>query len=298
MAQLRSHYFMIIILNRFGQLGNQLMLFSKFITLALEENLEIMNPAFADYAGSFEYFAQNRLATIPEKDSFWTKKAARAGLAHGAMRAVAFIAEKLPFLMRRVEVLRAGSGKKFNLADPHFVEKSRGKTLIFLEGWPRLQVNYKGKYADRLREFFRPHRMHQQAISAMEKEGRKLGDVLVGIHVRQGDYQNWESGKYFFSSEQYAGIMTNVENLFPGERVSFFIASDEAQTKKTFAQHSAIFGGESAIEDMYTLAACDYIVGPPSTFSAWASFYGRTPRYKLKDIESPITIEDFYTPEA
>lgn len=289
---------MIIILSRFGQLGNQLMLFSKFITLALEENLEIMNPAFAEYAGSFENFEQNRLATIPPKNTFWTKTASRASLVYSLLKMVAFAAEQVPFLEQRYEVLRTGSGKKFNLADPHFIEKSRRKTMIFLEGWPRLQVNYKGKYADRLRKLFQPHRKHQQAISAMEKEGRQLGDVLVGIHVRQGDYRNWESGKYLFSSEQYAQIMTKVEKLFPSDRVSFFIASDEAQERKTFAEHPAIFGGENAIEDMYTLAACDYIVGPPSTFSAWASFYGRTPRYTIKDMEGPITIKDFFTPEA
>jgi hypothetical protein len=35
------------------------------------------------------------------------------------------------------------------------------------------------------------------------------------------------------------------------------------------------------IEDLYALASCDYIIGPPSTFSQWASFYGNVPRYMV-----------------
>jgi hypothetical protein len=289
---------MIIVLNRFGQLGNQLMLFSKFITLALEENLDIMNPAFGEYADSFEYFANNRLASIPPRKIFWTKTATRARVFHAYLRIVAFIAERVPVLLPDYEVLRAGSGKKFNLADSDFVEMSRSKTVFFMEGWPRLQVDYKRQYAGRLREIFRPQRKHQQAISALEEEGRKLGDVLVGMHIRQGDYRNWENGNYFFSSHQYANVMRKVEKLFPGDRVAFFVASDEKQARSSYAEYSAVFGGKNAVEDMYTLAACDYIVGPPSTFSAWASFYGRTPRYTLKDIAGSFTLKDFFTPKA
>ena len=289
---------MIVILSRFGQLGNRIILFSKFITLALEEDLEIMNPAFAEYAGAFEFFAQNRLASIPARNSFWSKTAARAGFVHGLMKIAAFAAERFPFLRRRYEVLRAGSGKKFNLADPDFVEKSRSKTVFFLEGWPRLQVSYKAQYADQLRKYFSLNRKHRERVSSVLKQARKLGDVLVGVHIRHGDYRTWEDGKYFFPAEEYAGVIDRLAELFPGKQVAFLVVSDEQQPAKVFEGQSFIFGGGNAIEDMYSLAACDYIVGPPSTFSGWASFYGRTPRYILKDSQSPISLEDFITPVA
>jgi hypothetical protein len=32
---------------------------------------------------------------------------------------------------------------------------------------------------------------------------------------------------------------------------------------------------------MYVLAACDLILGPPSTFSIWASYYGQVPLMQL-----------------
>jgi len=30
---------------------------------------------------------------------------------------------------------------------------------------------------------------------------------------------------------------------------------------------------------IFSFAKCDYIVGPPSTFTSWASFYGDVPVY-------------------
>lgn len=289
---------MIVILSRFGQLGNRMMLFSKFITLALEEDLEIMNPAFVEYADLFEFFTQNRLGAIPAGNVFWGKTPARASFVHELMKIAAFVVERLPFLRAHYGVLRAGSGKKFNLAAPDFVKMSRSKTMFFLEGWPRLQVSYKAKYADQLRTYFRPHRKHQERIDSVVNQARKLGDVLVGIHIRHGDYRTWEDGKYFFPAEEYARVTEGLAELFPGMQVAFLIVSDEQQSAKVFEGQSFLFGDGNAIEDMYSLAACDYIVGPPSTFSGWASFYGRTPRYILKNSKGPISLEDFITPAA
>jgi len=33
--------------------------------------------------------------------------------------------------------------------------------------------------------------------------------------------------------------------------------------------------------DLYALAKCDYILGPLSSYSQWASFYGNKPLYQL-----------------
>jgi len=36
------------------------------------------------------------------------------------------------------------------------------------------------------------------------------------------------------------------------------------------------------VEDLYALAECDYIIGPPSTYTLWASFYGDTPLWFME----------------
>jgi hypothetical protein len=44
---------------------------------------------------------------------------------------------------------------------------------------------------------------------------------------------------------------------------------------------------------MYALAQCDLILGPPSTFSQWASFYGQRPLCIVRDREMVVTPQSF-----
>ena len=42
------------------------------------------------------------------------------------------------------------------------------------------------------------------------------------------------------------------------------------------------------VEDLYALAACDYVLGPVSSFTQWASFYGSKPLLHLRDSKDRI----------
>ena len=45
--------------------------------------------------------------------------------------------------------------------------------------------------------------------------------------------------------------------------------------------------------DLYSLTQCDLIVGPPSTFSGWASFYGSVPLNCITHKNQIIQTSDF-----
>ena len=49
----------------------------------------------------------------------------------------------------------------------------------------------------------------------------------------------------------------------------------------------------SNIEDLYALSLCDYILGPPSTFSMWASFYGKKPLRIVSYKDEAISLHEF-----
>jgi hypothetical protein len=44
---------------------------------------------------------------------------------------------------------------------------------------------------------------------------------------------------------------------------------------------------------MYSLAKCDLIMGPISTYSTWASFYGKVPLYRIDNPENPVSLDNF-----
>jgi hypothetical protein len=71
------------------------------------------------------------------------------------------------------------------------------------------------------------------------------------------------------------------------------VCSDAALRLTDFPGLPVTLGSGVAIEDLYALAACDRLVGPPSTFTQWASFYGRVPLYYIRDPMASPGDEDF-----
>ena len=50
------------------------------------------------------------------------------------------------------------------------------------------------------------------------------------------------------------------------------------------------------VSAMHAMSLCDYILGPPSTFSGWASFMGRVPRLEIKSRDHVVRLEEFVAP--
>jgi hypothetical protein len=107
--------------------------------------------------------------------------------------------------------------------------------------------------------------------------------LLVGVHVRRTDYERFKDGRFFYSHAQYRDLMVSVEAIFPERDVTFLVCSDERVPSEAFAGLDVVRGPGQELEDLYALASCDLIIGPPSTYSAWASYYGEVPRCQISD---------------
>ena len=120
---------------------------------------------------------------------------------------------------------------------------------------------------------------------------RNSSEVVIGLHIRRGDYKNFLGGKYYYTLEQYGRVMHKVEGYFEKEKIRWLICSNEFIDLGYFSGFDTIKGNGQIVEDMYAFAACDYIVGPPSTYTGWASFYGKKPLYHIEDIEGEIVFK-------
>ncbi|MCJ7694471.1 MAG: hypothetical protein MUO40_03510, partial [Anaerolineaceae bacterium] len=77
-------------------------------------------------------------------------------------------------------------------------------------------------------------------------------------------------------------------------KVRFLITSNEKQDSNYFSEFDHVIGNGHPIEDLYSLAKCDYITGPPSTYSSWAAYYGSKFIHHFETIDKPIQLSDFY----
>ena len=77
-----------------------------------------------------------------------------------------------------------------------------------------------------------------------------------------------------------------------GKEVVFVVFSNE-KVKFTIESTNIIYSENKWYVDHYLMSQCNYLIGPPSTFSLWASYVGKTPYYHIKDVIEDISLNNF-----
>jgi hypothetical protein len=185
-------------------------------------------------------------------------------------------------------------GDYFNLSDPGYVKKAR-TGLVTLDGWMFNDRPNVTKHRLWLRDNIAPNADTRDACAAYAAEARTRADVLVGVHVRRGDYAKYYGGEFFYDNATYKRWMTAVaaELEARGKSPLFILCSNENVELADFAPLRVQSGPGTAMRDLYTLAACDYIMGPPSSYSSWASFVGDGQLLVLRNRDLAASLEKF-----
>lgn len=154
---------------------------------------------------------------------------------------------------------------------------------------------YYPRYIEEIREIFMPNKDQRNDVDSLVEKLHIDGYTVVGIHVRRGDYQNWRGGVFFFAYDEYLAFMRQVRDALKGRKTIFYISTNEQC--RDWIQQSDLsicdFRGKSAAMDIYALSQCDLILGPPSSFSRWASLMGHVPIYQIWDKKEKITASSF-----
>lgn len=186
-----------------------------------------------------------------------------------------------------------GDNKYYELESCAFQDVTRQRPIVFLFG--RFFRDYRNfeKYQDTVRLFFAPTAEIQKHVDELINSARKGSDLVVGVHIRRGDYAQFAHGRYFYSQDKYAQKIDTLQRELAPKRITYIICSNERVSPDTFDKVNFIIGSGHPVEDMYALSQCDLILGPPSTFSSWAAFYGNKPLCQMRDANKAVTFEDF-----
>jgi hypothetical protein len=284
---------MIVITNKPGQLGNRLLVFANFIACAIENGVTVMNPALDEYAGFFRSTRQDLFCRYPSTPSIIRGGERTRRLLYCLVYYSTRLLSKINIKCSLVETVVIDWEEEYCIDDAQFTDLLKRKPIVLIQGWLFQERLHLAKHAPEIREFFRPAGVYEGRVVELLKNIRRECDVLVGVHIRHGDYRSFQGGKYFFEVSQYVALMKQVEALFDNKRIAFLICSNERYDLRAFSGVNAFFSTGHPLEDMYGLSGCDYIFGPPSTFSLWASFYGQVPLFHIDDINKIPKIEDF-----
>jgi hypothetical protein len=287
---------------RCGRLANRLIIFANFIALAEEQGHNLINFTFHSYSELFEGTRSNVycryprpqrrswMDVIPGVAAFLRK----TRIPYHLTRAAAALNERFPVFGKAAVTLHELPGQKITVLDgPEYQGKIRPARLVFVYGWWLRTPRLVKKHGDKIRAYFRPVDKFENASRAAIDSLRHKADVVIGVHIRQGDYRGWFGGKYFFPVARYAAWMHELAAQFPGRKVAFFVCSDEPRSPAEFPGLTVGLGTDAPVSDIYALARCDYIFGTKSTFSQWPSFYGEKPLLQICGQDEPAKLDHF-----
>jgi len=257
---------MVIVYDKIGQMSNRIWSAVPSIAHCLEHNEKLIFVYFGEYISHFPHINEHPLIRFYGIRGKWS------------------IIFKMISKLSKLGII------------PHNFRDLNSKTAIkFIQGWrSRHMVDSQliTKHKAIICNLFRYSDAVVEDVNAQFAKKRLLSDMLVGVHIRRGDYKDWINGNYYYSDELYAKWIhaVNEKIVQQGKTLSFFIASNERIDVKNFANNDCfVLQNSSAEKDVYGLSQCDYIMGPPSTYSQWAAFIGDIPiRFLLSKNDIPF----------
>ena len=90
----------------------------------------------------------------------------------------------------------------------------------------------------------------------------------VGLHIRRGDYKEWNNGKYYYSDEFW--IKKAINSIDKGNAVWIFSNDLSENLNSKLIEIGAYISNSSYESDFTRLMLMDKVYGPPSTFSVMA----------------------------
>ena len=168
---------------------------------------------------------------------------------------------------------------------------------IVVSGWFVRYYDLFLKYRDEICELFTLDEQYTEPVKAKMKEVENLtpdtlhpSPLRLGVHIRRGDYAQWRNGQYFYNDEAYAAFINRFAEMHPDNAVHVYLSTNDPQvTAAAFLRLCPSVAVHhlqgSAPEDLYMLSACDYLIGPPSTFSLVAAMYRDLPLYWMESAD-------------
>lgn len=258
---------MILVLANEGQMCNQLLTLASAYSLGLEYQDSVKCPIMnSKLKNSFTFMDNCQVISIEMKESLMWK----------------LIAKYLKFIRKTFH---------FNESEQYEVDK-KGKLQIFTDWISFKDDTVFAKHQKEIRKYFSFRDEIKKKCHKVMLNIRTNDKPLVGVHIRRGDYNTFNNGCWYYSDEEYLRWMND---LAACRKVRFVISSNEKVNINFFVDSGldVISISGTAVEDLCCLSMCDFIMGPPSTYSWWAAMYGNRKRLILEDRNKKYSWSDF-----
>ena len=170
--------------------------------------------------------------------------------------------------------------------------------VMVVTGWHIRFYDYFEKHLDKIIRLFTFKKSIESQVHELLASRCRADDVLLGVHIRRGDYDKLLNGRYFYQDDVFIQAIRHFHALLPDKHLVVVVCGNTRLDKRGLQQAvpeaEFIFPDGTPAVDLCTLSHCNYLLGPPSSYSLVASMYRNTPLYFILKPHSPFTLEDFH----
>ena len=278
---------MIVIIDRPGQLCNRLWAYTPLIAFCLKYDVQLRVLYFNNYQKYFDNLNSNKNFKIGVFKSYYSYRLAKYAMRFSTNYQLVKFSKKIEFHSETFE--------SYDQLLNKLIDKNK---IHFVNAWGQpYDKNLIDEQKAQILEIFRPNTNTIQYVERFFLKNKLSDKVTVGVHIRKKDYKSFLDGRYYFNDSVYLNAMKQLKEKLQNSGIAiikFLLCSDSPIDLNSFKALDAVTMQEStAINDLYALSKCNYILGPPSTFSMWASFYGNVPIRFVKHKNEQISLSEF-----
>ena len=288
----------VVIASRAGRLGNRLFQGAHFMGNALTRGYRLLNPSLGEYAPLFEGSRHDPLCAFPcawnEVDCELAEQFREVLYAGIHLTGLAASFGVIPGVTT-IDIRKQDENDELgiDLSGSEFGKLLNSEKLILPMGWKFYDHESLRLHREEISRYFTPIEPVVIESGRVMDRARRMGDFVIGVHIRQEDYRFWKGGIHYYETFSYVKWMRQCLEIFANRSPAFMVCSSNPLEEKLLEGLNVIKGPGSVAGDIHALSQCDAIMGPPSTFSMWASYYGKTPLCMLQSVEQQVKPEDF-----
>jgi len=277
----------IILKHGGGEFANQLWNYISVYAYSIERKCECENHSFFEYAYFFDIphiknWVIYTLFFIP----FHKYVGRRKGFRTRFFRALYKIYILLVYATKKDSIISSinSTNTPFYLppsclSKQSFLDIEKNNDVFYFDGWFFRNPDGITKYRDKIIHYFTPKEFIRRTVNSIIAPLRKQFTYIVGVHIRRGDYTTFKNGRYFLETSRVVEILKEYlkENAMRQEETVFIITSDDGIDMNDFPSLNIVRASGNAVEDFFTLATTDVIIGSDSSYGNLAAYFGNIP---------------------
>ena len=284
----------LIIYSDYGRLGNRLHTHVNALAWCIENNFNLINLSFSNYADLFQTSPKHKSGNFHQYKQFIFKIL--------SYRPVKSFLRKLLLSdkwSRRLSWLihQITPSNSEILQETDLNSQIKQKKLNLIKHWDIRCSNSLRIHQKKIRAYLRPSQSLEISADKIINGLKLKYDCIVGVHARRGDYATYLEGKHYHSWESYLHWAHQTKYVLEKsgkQNVGIVICSDEDPPNSIPKSQLVYFSlSKELMVDIHLLSLCDYNLGPPSSFGTWISWFGKVPRLVVYNNTEITSLEQF-----